>query len=220
MFTRLCNATTDNGQSFTDQDVIDHMIFLMMAAHDTVTSTLTTSAYALAAHPDWQARLREEARAVGTGPLAYEDLDRLQQTEWAFNEAMRMYAPVPYIPRRALREFEWQGHRIPANSQVTVSPDSTHYDADIWTDPTRFDPERFSPKRAEHKRHAFAFAPYGGGAHKCLGMHFANILAKTLLHRLVLTYEFSVPDGYVYDVQQLPIPKPRDGLPMTLRRLV
>lgn len=219
MFTRLCNATTAEGESFSDQDIVDHLIFLMMAAHDTITSTLTTSAWALAAHPDWQERLREEATASGTGPLGYDDLDKLPQTEWAFNEAMRMYPPVPYIPRRAVREFEWAGYRIPANTQVTVSPDAVHHDESIWTDPYRFDPERFSPERAEHKRHPFAYAPYGGGAHKCLGMHFANILAKVFLHRFVLSYAFSVPDGYRYDVQLLPIPKPRDRLPMTLTSL-
>lgn len=219
MFTRLCNATTAKGESFSDREIVDHMIFLMMAAHDTVTSTITTCACMLAKNDSWQSRLREEAAAAGAGPLGYDDLDKLPQTEWAFNEGMRMYAPVPYIPRRAVREFEWQGFRIPANTQVSVSPDSVHHDATLWTDPERFDPERFSPERAEHKRHPFAFAPYGGGAHKCLGMHFANILAKVFLHRFVLTYAFSVPQDYRYDVQLLPIPKPRDGLPMSLARV-
>lgn len=219
MFTRLCNATTDDGQTFTDPDIIDHMIFLMMAAHDTLTSTLTTSAYALAAHPEWQERLRAEARSVGEGPVQYDDLDKLEQTDWLFSEAMRMWGPVPYIPRRTLQEFEWEGYRIPANSQVTVSPDAAHRDPNIWTDPETFDPERFSPDRAEHKRHAFAYAPYGGGVHKCLGMHFAAILAKVFLHRFVLTYECRVPDGYEYRVQQVPIPKPKDGLKLQLTRL-
>ncbi len=216
MFTRLCNATNDDGESFTDQDIIDHMIFLMMAAHDTLTSTLTTSAYALAAHPEWQERLRAEARSVGEGPVQYDDLDKLEQTDWLFSEAMRMWGPVPYIPRRALNEFEWMGHRIPANTQVAVSPDAAHRDPEIWTEPDKFDPERFSPERAEHKRHAFGYAPYGGGVHKCLGMHFAAILAKVFLHRFVLTYECSVPEGYEYRVQQVPIPKPKDGLRLSL----
>ena len=216
MFTRLCHAETEEGDRLEDDEVVDHMIFLMMAAHDTLTSTLTTSAYALAAHPEWQERLRAEARSVGEGPVQYEDLDRLEQTDWLFSEAMRMWGPVPYIPRRVLREFEWEGYRIPANSQVTVSPDAAHRDPNIWTAPERFDPERFSPERAEHKRHAFAYAPYGGGVHKCLGMHFAAILAKVFLHRFVLTYECSVPEGYEYRVQQVPIPKPKDGLKLDL----
>jgi len=219
MFTRLCNAASEDGEFFTDQDIVNHMIFLMMAAHDTITSTLTTSVWALASHPEWQSALRDEARRIGARPLVYYDLPQLEQTEHVFNEAMRLYAPVPYIPRRALREFEWAGHRIPANTRVTVSPDAVHHDPSFWTDPDRFDPDRFAPARAEHKRHAFAFAPYGGGAHKCLGTHFANMLAKVFLHRFVLSYEFRVPDGYRYDVQPLPIPKPRDGLELELRAL-
>jgi cytochrome P450 len=143
MFTRLCNATNGDGESFSDQDIVDHMIFLMMAAHDTVTSTLTTAVYALGANPEWQSILREEAQVVGTGPLAWDDLEGLEKTAWVFNEAMRLYAPVPYIPRRALRSFEWQGLTIPANTQVTVSPDSAHTDESVWTEPERFDPERF-----------------------------------------------------------------------------
>jgi len=50
-------------------------------------------------------------------------------------------------------------------------------------------------------------------------MHFAAILAKFFLHRFVLTYECRVPDGYEYRVQQVPIPKPKDGLKLQLTRL-
>jgi cytochrome P450 len=114
--------------------------------------------------------------------------------------------------------MEYRGVRIPANTQIGVSPDGAHYDETIWTNPTQFDPERFGPERQEHKRHAFAFSPYGGGAHKCIGMHFALILAKVFLRRFVRTYDVSVPDDYEYRVRQLPIPKPRDGLELSLTR--
>ncbi|MEM1438571.1 MAG: cytochrome P450 [Pseudomonadota bacterium] len=216
MFTRLCHATDDEGRRFSDDDIVDHMIFLMMAAHDTLTSSLTTAAYGLAAHPEWQQRLRAEAAVTGDGPLAYDQLDALPQTEWVFNEALRMWGPVPFVPRRTQREFEFQGVRIPANVQVGVSPDAAHYDPAIWTDPERFDPERFSPDRAEHKRHLFAFCPYGGGAHKCIGMHFALILAKVMLRRLVMQFDIALPDGRSHAMQHLPIPKPKDGLPLIL----
>ena len=65
MFSRLCRAESEEGARFTDADIIDHMIFLMMAAHDTTTSTLTSITYELARHRDWQERLREESRALG-----------------------------------------------------------------------------------------------------------------------------------------------------------
>lgn len=216
MFTRLCHATDDEGRRFSDDDIVDHMIFLMMAAHDTLTSSLTTAAYGLAANPEWQARLREEGAAIGDGPLSYDQLDDLPQTEWLFNEALRMWGPVPFVPRRSQREFEFAGVRVPANVQIGVSPDAAHYDPEIWTDPERFDPERFSPERAEHKRHMFAFCPYGGGAHKCIGMHFALILGKVVLRQLVTRFDIALPAGRAHAVQQLPIPKPKDGLPLTL----
>ncbi|HSJ98133.1 MAG TPA: cytochrome P450, partial [Myxococcota bacterium] len=65
MFSRLCHSQTETGERFSDSDVIDHMIFLMMAAHDTTTSTLTSMTYELARHPEWQERIRDEARALG-----------------------------------------------------------------------------------------------------------------------------------------------------------
>ena len=54
MLTRLCHAETEEGLRFTDQEVLDHMIFLMMAAHDTTTSTLSSITYELARHPAWR----------------------------------------------------------------------------------------------------------------------------------------------------------------------
>ena len=216
MFSHLCRATDEDGNRYSDADIINHMIFLMMAAHDTVTSSLTTAAYGLARFPEWQQKLRAEAAPFGDAPLAFDQLDALSQSDNVFNEALRQWGPVPYIPRRTVRAFDFEGIRIPANVQITVSPDSAHYDERYWSHPQRFDPDRFSPERAEHKRHPFAFSPYGGGAHKCIGMHFAQILAKVVLRELVNRFDLALPDGHQLSVQHVPIPKPRDGLPLTL----
>ncbi|MEL7310054.1 MAG: cytochrome P450 [Pseudomonadota bacterium] len=215
-FTRLCQTVDEEGQRYSDADIINHMIFLMMAAHDTVTSSLTTAAHALASYPEWQDRLRAEAEQFGDDPISYEQLDQLSDSEMLFNEALRLWGPVPYIPRRSVREFEFLGHRIPANVQVGVSPDGAHYDPQIWSHPDRFDPDRFSSERAEHRQHPFAFAPYGGGAHKCIGMHFAQILAKVFLRDLVNHFDLALPAGHQLRMQQVPIPKPVDGLPLKL----
>ncbi|MEL6868563.1 MAG: cytochrome P450 [Pseudomonadota bacterium] len=218
MFTLLCQASNDDGEAFSDEDIINHMIFLLMAAHDTVTSSLTIAIHGLAAHPQWQERLRAENAAVGDGPLDFAQLDQLEQTGWLFNEALRLWGPVPLLPRRALRAFQFADVEIPANTQIAISPDSAHYDASVWSNPTAFDPERFSPARAEHKQHAFAFCPYGGGAHKCIGMRFAQMLAKVVLREFVTTFDCTLTDGYALDMQPLPIPKPRDGLPVRITR--
>jgi len=83
----------------------------------------------------------------------------------------------------------------------------------------RFDPERFSPARAEDERHTHSWVPFGGGPHLCLGMRFAEVQIKAVMHHLVQRYRWRIPEGYVMPVQQAPISKPRDGLPIQLTPL-
>ena len=67
LFAALTKIETDDGFRFSDEDVVNHMIFLMMAAHDTSTITATAITYYLAKHPEWQekARAEEATRAKG-----------------------------------------------------------------------------------------------------------------------------------------------------------
>ena len=102
---------------------------------------------------------------------------------------------------------------------VVVSPIHTHYMKEWWSEPNRFDPERFAPGRAEHERHTHSWVPFGGGPHMCLGRRFAEMQVLLIMHQLLLRYRWSVPEGYVMPVQQAPISKPRDGLPIELAPL-
>src|ERR1700716_2681699 len=98
LFSQLCRATHDDGALLSTQDIVDHMSFLMMAAHDTLTSSLTSFIGALAANPQWQQKLRDEVTSLGaaTGePTTFDDLDSMPLTEMAFKEAMRLKPPVP-----------------------------------------------------------------------------------------------------------------------------
>ena len=74
----LCRAETEDGERFTDDDVVNHMIFTMMAAHDTSTITVAMMGYYLAKHPEWQDRLRAESQALGKDAISYDDLDALR----------------------------------------------------------------------------------------------------------------------------------------------
>jgi cytochrome P450 len=220
MFSRLCRAETEDGRRFADQEIVDHMIFLMMAAHDTTTSTLTSMTYELARHPAWQERVREESRALGRDDLGFDEVEeRLPALELVMKETLRRYPPLPVIPRIATEDFEFGGYRIPANAMVVIAPIHTHHMEEWWSEPFRFDPERFAPGRAEDARHTHLWAPFGGGPHHCLGMRFAETQVKLVMHQLVRRYRWSVPDGYEMPVQQAPISKPRDGLPIRLERL-
>ena len=100
-----------------------------------------------------------------------------------------------------------------------IYPIHTHHMAEWWTDPYRFDPDRFAEGREEHKRHSHSYIPFGGGNHMCLGLRFAETQIKAALFQLLQRLRFTVPEGYVMPVQQAPISKPMDGLPLTLERL-
>jgi cytochrome P450 len=220
MFSRLCHAVSEDGDRFDDQEIIDHMIFLMMAAHDTTTSTLTSMTYELAKHSEWQERVRAESAALGKPHVDFDDLERLESLTWVMKETLRRYPPLPVIPRVATKAFEFEGYRIPKGAMVVVAPIHTHHMREWWDDPFRFDPERFSPRRAEDERHTHSWLPFGGGLHLCIGMRFAEMQIKAVMHQLVQRYRWSVPKGYVMPVQQAPISKPQDGLPVKLKLIV
>lgn len=219
LFTQLCHAEDEAGNRYDDREVIDHLIFLMMAAHDTTTSALTTIAYALAHDQGWQERLRQLSQPIGKAPPGFDDLAKLEVYDWVLRESLRLYPPLTIIIRRATQDFEIHGYRIPAKTAVMIFPVLTGRLPEWWTDPDRFDPERFSPARAEHRRHPFAWAPFGGGAHMCLGLHFAEMQVKAILHPLLQAVRLRVADGYQMPYQLAPIAKPRDGLPLVMEPL-
>lgn len=216
LFSVLCRAESEDGARFSDQDIVNHMIFTMMAAHDTSTITVAMMGYFLAKHPEWQDRVREECLALGTDALAYEDLDRLPAMELVFRETLRMNPPVGMLARKTLKDTEINGHFVPEGSIVALSLYASHRMEPFWPDPDRFDPERFTPERSEG-RHRYAWSPFGGGVHKCIGLHFGGMEVKALMHQLLLRYELRVPSTYEPFIDMATGPYPADGLPIELR---
>ncbi len=220
LLTVLCHTSDEDGNSFTDEDIVNHMIFLMMAAHDTSTSTTTTMAYHLAANPDWQERARDESARLGDAPLDIEALEKLETLDLVMNESLRLVTPLPFNYRQTVRDTELLGYYVPAGTNVGTWPGMNHRLPELWTDPDKFDPDRFAEPRAEHKKHRYAFAPFGGGAHKCIGMVFGQLEVKTVVHRLLRRYRLELvrPDYKPrYDYGGMPVPM--DGMPLVLRPL-
>ncbi|VAV95814.1 Cytochrome P450 [hydrothermal vent metagenome] len=219
IFTQMCLATHEDGSLLTEDEVVDHLNFLMMAAHDTITSSATSLVYLLAKHPEWQSKLREECLSVAPvgGEVKYEDLGKLELTEMAFKEALRLIPPVPSIPRRALKEFTFRNFTIPKGAQVSISPSFVHKMEKHWPNPHKFDPLRFTPENSAG-RHKYAWVPFGGGAHMCIGLHFAYMQIKILMHNILTQNRIVLQRGEDYepDWQIFPIPRPKDGLPVRL----
>jgi cytochrome P450 len=220
LFSELCRTGNDDGSLLSDQEIIDHFTFLMGAAHDTLTSSITSLVQMLAMHPDWQERLRAEVVGLGlpaSAGLSAARLAELEQVEMAFKEALRIHSPFPSILRRALRPFEFDGHAVPGGTLVIVNPAFSHRMPAIWPEPERFDPLRFT-RAAIDARHKYAWVPFSGGAHACLGQHFAMMQAKCFFYHLLRTTRISLAPGYAPRWQMWPIPKPRDGLLIRFER--
>ncbi len=216
LFSVLARSQTDDGLRFADRDVVNHMIFMLMAAHDTSTITAAMMCFFLAKHPEWQQRVREESLALGKPEISFDDLEALTSMDLVFREVLRMNPPVAIAARKALEDTEICGHHVPAGTPIHVGIYASHRLEAFWHDPDVFDPERFTPDRAEDKAHKYSWAPFGGGAHKCIGMHFGGMEVKAILHQLLLRYELQIAPGYEPFMDTATGPFPADGLPIDL----
>jgi cytochrome P450 len=220
LFAALCRARDEDGNHFTDDDVINHMIFLMSAATDTSAAAATAVLHQLALHPEWQDRVRAESSAViGDGRLDLDALDRMQSLGMVINESMRLFPPVPAICRKTLVDTSIQGYFVPADTMVVVAPWLNHYLPGLWTDPHAFDPERFNDARREDRSHRLAFVPFGAGVHKCIGMHFATNVVKVVIHHLLRNHRIEMRSGYTLEWDLTAMPTPTDGFPVLVRRV-
>lgn len=217
VLSQLCRTTDEQGRPYEVGSIVDHTIFLLFAAHDTSTSALSHLAMYLGRDAALQARLREHLARFGPGPLTHADLGRMDFAQYCLYEAMRLHPPVPMAMRRTIRATELGGLQIPAHAVLHLPMMMNQRDPRWWTDPEAFDPDRFAPPRQEQKGHAMCFHPFGSGAHKCIGMLFAELMVKAFLWRFVRSYEFTVPAGYAPRLEWVPLPKPADGVPLRLR---
>lgn len=218
LLSRLSHARTEDGRPLPADEVVDHMIFLLLAAHDTTTATLAVMLSELARRPQWQDRvLAEMDSVVPDGRVAAAEHVRLVDLGRVFREATRLSPPVPFSPRGVFADTTIGGWEVPAGATVTTASLGLHVHPDWWSDPHAFDPDRFAPERAEDRAHSHLFVPFGGGAHLCIGNHLAELMAKIVAvrllrrHRLVGDPEARVP------FRPVPIPKPVRPLLLDVR---
>lgn len=216
LLSRLARARTADGDLLPVDEVVDHMVFLLLAAHDTTTSTLAMMLWQLARHPGWQDRVAAEASALAGAPVTLANHADLVGTTLVMDEALRLSPPVPFSPRVAMADLEIDGVHVPAGTAVNTAAVSLHRHPRWWTEPDRFDPDRFAPGRAEQAQHSHLFVPFGGGAHLCLGNHVAELMVKSVVARLLARHRLTAdPDARVV-FQPVPIPRPRGPLVLTL----
>lgn len=206
----------DTGEGMTDRELRDEVITTFAAGHETTAITLTWALYLLSQHPQVLRRLQQETDTVLAGRTpTLEDLPRLTYTMQVFSEAMRLYPSAPIVPRLANQDTTLGGRRLPKGSRILVNLYNIHRHPQHWPDAERFDPDRFEP-RALKDRHRYAYLPFGGGPHLCIGKHFALMEAQLLLAALTQKYEFRhLPSHPVVNHATITL-RPRFGMVMTM----
>ena len=215
----LLTAEDEEGHRLTDQEVVDHAIFLLMAAHDTTASTLSSMLYYTAKHSEWQDRMRAEAQQLGEGALSFEKLATMENTGLVIKESLRLIPPVLVIPRTATHDIPYRDFVIEKGEKMALIVRCNHYDGEIFQNPHQFDPTRFEKGREEDRKCPHHYSPFGAGAHYCLGFLFADMQIKTILQGLLRHVSWSLPEEYELKLNEVPIPFPKDGLPLNLQWL-
>jgi cytochrome P450 len=189
----LLEAAVDpeTGRGLSDEELVDNLLTFIAAGHETTALGLSWTLHLLAAHPDVEARVVAEIDAVtGGAEVTPAHVERLGYVRQVFSEAMRLFPPAPIISRGARQATELAGAEVPAGQVVVIPVYAVHRHRRLWREPDRFDPDRFAPE-ATGERHRFAFMPFGGGPHVCIGSSFAmqeaTAILAVILQRIRLT---------------------------------
>jgi cytochrome P450 len=204
LFSRLCRE--DHGLDWLDDEALVRLfIGVMAAAFDTTSLGIASMGYLLAQNPEWQDKLREEGKSVSAAEIVREDAKKLPLHERAWRETMRLMPVASSLPRRALRDVEICGHRVPAGAMVLALFSPALRDPAYFPDPMRFDPERFAPERAEEKKLRGAFMPFGAGAHNCIGAPLATLEATVFWHAFLSRARIRLAKPYTARHKFLPL---------------
>ena len=173
-FLSMLMATRDRETHapMSDKELIDEVLTLIVAGHETTAAALTWTWYLIGRHPDAQAQLQVEADTVGDALLGLDAAEALQFTHQVLQEALRLYPPGWLLTRRSIEADELGGYPIGPRTDVFISPFVLHRHPAFWSEPEEFRPERFAGARAE-ERHRFSYIPFAVGPRHCIGENIA-----------------------------------------------
>ena len=152
--------------------LIDDVMIILLAGHDTITSALTWAWMLLATHPEAEAKLRSEVSSVlGERDATARDLADLVYTRGVLAESLRLYPPAWVLARYAVEPHQFADREVPRGALVLVSQYLLHRDARYFPRPDIFDPDRWRSGPPDRPR--MAYFPFGAGPRSCIGEGFA-----------------------------------------------
>jgi cytochrome P450 len=217
MLMTACDEET--GEMMNNEQLRDEVMTMFLAGHETTASSLTWTWYLLSKNPIARRCIQQELKDVLAERLpTFEDLPKLQYTQLVVKESLRIYPSVWLFLRSAIEDDEIAGYHIPAKSIMILCPYITHRDNRFWENPEGFDPERFALDKIT-KMPRFAYFPFGGGPHICIGNEFAMMEIQLILATVMQKYQLDLLPGQVVEIEPLITIRPRHGLMMKAKKL-
>ena len=172
-----------SGQPMPDKQLLDEVMTLIVAGHETTASALNWMWYLLSQHPEIERRLHAEIDRLAVNPATLDDIAQFAYTRQVIEETLRLYPPGWLLTRRSIEADSVGGHAIAPKTDVFISPYIVHRHPDYWADPERFEPDRFEASQVT-QRNRFCYLPFALGPRACIGEQFA--MAEMMLHTALL----------------------------------
>jgi cytochrome P450 len=180
-----------SGEPMPDKQLLDEVMTLIVAGHETTASALNWMWYLISQNPDVEQKLVAEISAMRDSPVTIEEVNALTYTRQVVEETLRLYPPGWLLTRRSINADQIGDYDIPPHTDVFISPYLVHRNPDFWEEPERFNPDRFSASVAAG-RNRFCYLPFALGPRACIGENFAMIEMVThtalLARRIRLRY--------------------------------
>ena len=209
----------ETGERMPRQQVRDEAVTMLGAGHETTATALTWALVQISSNPQIVRRMREElAQVVGTETLTFGHLRKLPYLQAVAQETLRLYPPVPIIPRAVMEETEIDGYRLPRGSMLFISVYNIHRHKDFWRNPDEFNPDRFLGDRSGQLRHRCAYIPFGAGERFCIGSNFAAVELQIFLAKVVSAFDLCLVDAEPVNIEVAVTMRPSKPVFMTLEK--
>lgn len=188
-------ATDKQGNPFSESELLDELVTLVVAGFETSANTLNWAWYLLATHSDIEARLMDEARAQVPDSTAVtaEAAAEMVYTQQVLEETLRLYPPVWLFSRRAHIDDELTDFDVPPGTDIYLSPYVLHRTDQYWPQPDRFDPSRF--ELGDKPKKDRPYFPFSLGPRRCVGEYFSFLEMKIHLGLLVPRFKMHLDDA-------------------------
>lgn len=215
----LLTARYDDGSSMSDTQLIDEILVLFVAGHETTANALSFVVQLLAQHPKWQSKIVKEYQTIlkqnNQDVMALVGLSQIAKQ--VIEESMRLYPPVYFIDRVNIEDDSFGQFHFKKGSNFLFSIIEIHKHKDLWKCPEDFNPERFRPEQA--KEHTSYYFPFGAGPRKCIGNNFAMYEMILAVSELLLRFSVHPTKDFI-EVNPLITLKPQNAIVKFQKRII